>query len=197
MRWDVWGSMFIYTFATIAFYLLGAAVLGRSGLNPAKNELIQTLSVMYVPVFGVAAKTLFLFGAFAVLYSTYFVANAGHARVFPDALRVLVGKQQTPEQYQKLVRILSGVFPLACLVVYLLFPRPTVLVLWSGVMQAIMLPMLALAALFFRYRRCDTRLVPGRSWDVFLWLSAAGMCVAGIWTFISKLPASLTAWFGG
>ena len=197
MRWDVWWSMFVYTFATIAFYLLGAAVLGRAGLNPEKNELIQTLSVMYEPVFGVAAQALFLFGAFAVLYSTYFVANAGHARVFPDALRVLVGREQSPVQYRKLVRVLSGVFPMACLVVYILFPRPTMLVLWSGVMQAIMLPMLAVAALFFRYRRCDARLVPGRIWDVLLWISAAGMFVAGIWTFLSKLPSSVTAWLGG
>ncbi len=187
MRWDVWGSMVVYTFATIAFYLLGAAVLGRAGLNPQKNELIQTLNVMYEPVFGNAAQMLFLFGAFAVLYSTYFVANAGHARVFPDALRVLIGKRQSPAQYQRLVKLLSGVFPLVCLVIYVLFPHPTVLVLWSGVMQAIMLPMLAVAALFFRYRRCDARLTPGMLWDLFLWLSAAGMFVAGIWTLISKL----------
>ncbi len=189
MRWDVWGSMVVYTFATVAFYLLGAAVLGRAGLNPEKNELIQTLNVMYEPVFGSAARLLFLFGAFAVLYSTYFVANAGHARVFPDALRVLFGQQQSPARYQKLVTLLSGVFPLVCLVIYVLFPRPTVLVLWSGVMQAIMLPMLAIAALYFRYRRCDARLTPGQLWDVFLWLSAAGMFVAGIWTLISKLSS--------
>ncbi len=181
MRWDVWGSMFVYTFATLAFYLLGAAILGRIGLNPEKNELIQTLSVMYAPVFGAAASALFLFGAFAVLYSTYFVANAGHARVFPDALRVLTGRQQSAQQYQLWVRWLSGVFPLACLVVYVLFPRPTVLVLWSGVMQAIMLPMLAVAALFFRYRRIDVRVTPGRLWDLCLWLSAVGMFIAGLW----------------
>ena len=89
MRWDAWCSMLIYTFATIAFYLLGAAILGRAGLNPDKNELIQTLTVMYEPVFGAAAEALFLFGACAVLYTTYFVANAGHTRVLSDALRVL------------------------------------------------------------------------------------------------------------
>jgi Mn2+/Fe2+ NRAMP family transporter len=200
MRWDVWGSMVVYTFATIAFYLLGAAVLGRAGLNPKESELVRTLNVMYEPVFGVAAQALFLFGAFAVLYSTFFVANAGHARVFPDALRVLRGVRQTPEQYQGQVKLLSGVFPLACLVIYILWPRPIVLVLLSGVMQAIMLPMLAFAALFFRYRRGDARLTPGRLWDVCLWVSAAGMFVAGVWTFFSnfgKLPAAIEVWLGG
>ncbi|MHB8867052.1 MAG: Nramp family divalent metal transporter [Pirellulaceae bacterium] len=189
MRWDAWCSLVIYTFATVAFYVLGAAILGRSGLNPEKNELIQTLTVMYEPVFGRAAQVLFLCGAFAVLYSTYFVANAGHARVFSDALRVLGFATATASDYRRRVRILSGVFPLACLGVYLVFPQPTALVLLSGLMQAIMLPMLAGAALFFRYRRCDPRLEPGRLWDVLLWISAAGMFVAGVWALVSQFQA--------
>ena len=48
--------------------------------------------------------------------------------------------------------------PLLCLVVFLLMPKaPDQLVLFSGMMQAIMLPMLSVAALFFRYRRADER----------------------------------------
>lgn len=97
MRWDAWCSMVVYTFATIAFYLLGAAILGRTQLNPEKSEMIRTLAVMYEPVFTESASVLFLFGAFAVLYSTYFVANASHARVFSDTLGVLgVASKETP-----------------------------------------------------------------------------------------------------
>ncbi|MDI9443219.1 MAG: transmembrane Mn(2+) transporter, partial [Planctomycetota bacterium] len=47
--------------------------------------------------------------------------------------------------------------------------------------QAIMLPMLAAATLYFRYRRCDRRITPGRLWDLMLWLSAVGMLIAGAW----------------
>ena len=68
MQWDAWGSMVIYTFCTIAFYLLGASVLGRSGLIPEGSEMIQTLSSMYAPVFGEWAKFIFLIGAIAVLF---------------------------------------------------------------------------------------------------------------------------------
>ncbi len=71
-------------------------------------------------------------------------------------------------------------FPFLCLTVYLVFQAPAKLVLASGTMQAIMLPMLAAAALYFRYRCCDERLQPGKAWDVFLWISAAGMLVAGV-----------------
>ncbi|MCO6456225.1 MAG: Nramp family divalent metal transporter [Pirellulaceae bacterium] len=185
MRWDAWCSMVVYTFATVAFYLLGAAILGRTGLNPAGDEMIRTLAVMYEPVFGPYAPPLFLFGAFAVLYSTYFVANASHARVFSDALRVLgFARQANP---RSLVRLFSGLFPLLCLAIYIAFPAPAQLVLLSGLMQAIMLPMLAAAALYFRYYRCDARLRPGRCWDVFLWISAAGMLVAGGWALLEKI----------
>ena len=179
MRWDAWCSMVVYTIATIAFYLLGAAVLGRAGLNPAKEELIRTLNVMYQPVFGAWAQLLFLVGAFAVLYSTYFVANAGHARVFSDALRAVGLASKTEEANQRRVKILSGGLPLFCLVLYLIWPKdPARLVMISGMMQALMLPMLSAAALYFRYRRCDPRLQPGRVWDVFLWGSSFGMLVA-------------------
>ena len=82
---------------------------------------------------------------------------------------------------------LSGIFPLLCLVIYVLFPKPAQLVLISGLMQALMLPMLAIAGLYFRFRRNDTRLEPGRVWDACLWVSAIGMSVAGIWALISKL----------
>jgi Mn2+/Fe2+ NRAMP family transporter len=186
MQWDAWCSLVVYTFATIAFYTLGAAVLGRSGLNPDKSELIQTLTVMYEPVFGVAAEVLFLCGAFAVLYSTYFVANAGHARVFADAIRVLGFAALSEESYRKRVRALAGVFPLACLLIYLAFPNPPALVLLSGVMQAVMLPMLGFAALFFRYRRSDPRVAPGAGWDLFLWISVGAMLVAGVWALFSQ-----------
>ena len=187
MRWDAMLSMVVYTFATMAFYLLGAAILGRVGLNPGGQTMIRTLAVMYEPVFGSWTQVLFLFGAFAVLYSTFFVANASHARVFPDALRVLNIGDPSERAYRRNVRIYSGVFPLACLFVYIVFPNPAKLVLASGFMQALMLPMLSAAALYFRYYRCDERLKPGLAWDICLWVSAVGMLIAGGWLAYAKL----------
>ena len=77
-------------------------------------------------------------------------------------------------------------FPLLCLVVYIRFPKPKMLVLASGVMQAILLPMMSAAALYFRYKRIDRRLAPGKLWDAFLWLSAFGMLLAGGWLAVTK-----------
>jgi Mn2+/Fe2+ NRAMP family transporter len=181
MRWDAWCSMIIYTIATVAFYLLGAAILSRTGLVPEDRDLIRTLNVMYEPVFGSWAKLLFLLGAFAVLYSTFFVANAGNARVFGDALRVIGLGTHTSEAQRRRVTWLSGLLPLFCLTLYLILPTtPAQLVLLSGMMQALMLPMLSGAALYFRYTKSDRRVTPGRVWDVFLWLSSVGMLISAL-----------------
>ncbi|TWU59172.1 manganese transport protein MntH [Rubripirellula tenax] len=182
MRVDAWGAMAVYTFATIAFYLLGAAILHRVGLNPEKDNLVRTLAVMFVPVFSTWASSIFLFGAFAVLYSTFFVANASHARTFSDAMRVIGLIDDDAVTRAKWIRWLSGGFPILCLMIYLVFPAPAQLVLLSGVAQGIMLPMLAGAALYFRYKRCPPSLTPGALWDFMLWLSAAAMLVTGLWT---------------
>jgi len=181
MRWDAGVSMVIYTFATVAFYLLGAAVLHRSGLDPKGSQLVRTLSEMYVPVFGVWAKWLFLFGALAVLYSTFFVANAGHTRVASDAVRVFGIGARDEAKRRWWIKVFCVFFPAFAAVTCILVRKPGELVLLSGVMQAIMLPMLAAATLYFRYRRCDRRITPGRLWDLMLWLSAVGMLIAGAW----------------
>ena len=78
-------SFVIYTGATIAFYILGAAILHSQGLQVTDRELIETLSQMYRQTLGSVGAWIFLIGAFAVLYSTFFVATASNARLFADA----------------------------------------------------------------------------------------------------------------
>jgi len=177
----------------LAFYLLGAAILGRIHFVPAGTEMIRTLSLMYAPVFGPFTQVLFLFGAFAVLYSTFFVANAGQARMCADAMQVTGLSRKGHDAFRRNVRWLSGLFPFICLAVYCIFTAPKELVMFSGLMQAIMLPMLSAAALYFRYRRCDGRIVPTMLWDVFLWASAIGMLVTGVWA----AKEALFKYFGG
>jgi len=186
MNFDAWASMFVYTFSTIAFYILGAAVLGKSKLMPADSNLIATLAEMYVPVFGAWAKPLFIFGAISVLYSTYFVAAAGNARVLSDGLG-LFGILKNDETSRAIwAQRICGVWPLAALAMFLFFNSPKAMILWAGLSQAFMLPMLAFAALYYRYKRTQKELQPGRVWDVFLGISALGMLTIGIWTLTSK-----------
>lgn len=187
MQWDAWASMLVYTFATVAFYLLGAAVLKRAGLNPEGSQMVRTLAEMYVPVFGKAAHAVFLVGAFAVLYSTFFVANASHARVCADAMRVFGVSSGSDRARGFWLTLYCILLPTICLTVYVFVRAPKQLVLASGLMQAMMLPMLAVAALYFRYRRQDPRLLPSLGWDLGLWVSGAGLVLAGFWAFFDKL----------
>ena len=52
MQLDAWFSMVVFTVATVAFYLLGAAVLHPQGLDPKGPEMIPTLSQMYLQPLG-------------------------------------------------------------------------------------------------------------------------------------------------
>jgi Mn2+/Fe2+ NRAMP family transporter len=197
MRWDAGLSMVIYTFATLAFYILGASVLHRQGLDPERNQMIYALSQPYVQVFGTWAHWLFLFGAFAVLYSTFFVAIAGHARVSADAAAVYGLAKRTQRSQLWWVRGFCVLLPLVSLGFCIFIRHPVKMVLASGVMQAVMLPMLAGATLYFRYRRCDRRITPGKLWDTLFWISAVGLLVAGFasgWFGLQKLVGQFGLW---
>jgi hypothetical protein len=195
MHTDAWSSMVVYTIATLAFFLLGAAVLGRVGLNPAASDMIRTLAQMYVPVFGRWAEDVFLVGAFAVLYSTFFVAAAGNARMVADGLGMFGLHDGSEATRMRWTRKISAIWPLVALLLYVLVKAPAAMVLACGVAQAVMLPMLGVAALYFRYRRCDRGLRPGRLWDLMLWLSVAGLLVAGGWAAVTKSEEILAAIF--
>jgi len=193
LRWDAFGSMCVYTLCTVAFYILGAAILHRMGMAPKGTEMVRTLGAMYEPVFGVKAGWIFPLGAIAVLYSTFFVTNASKARMCTDALRLFKLRPDTEEARLKWLRVFCVAFPLACFAVYYAIPFPRQLVLLGGVMQSILLPVMACTAIYFRYRMCDPRLMPGKRWDFMLWLSGFGMLVAGVWAVLTKLFPAVKA----
>lgn len=182
LRIDAWSSMVVYTLATLAFYLLGAAVLGRVGLNPEGRDMVRTLAAMYIPVFGPLAQPLFLCGAFAVLYSTLFVAAAGNSRMIADGLG-LYGLTDGSEAARVLwTRRVSAVWPFIALVLYVFVRAPAMMIVACGIAQSIMLPLLGGASLYFRYRQSDPNLRPSRLSDVMLWIAFAAFLVVGAWS---------------
>ncbi len=179
---DAWTSMVIYTFATLAFYLLGAAVLGRIGLNPEGRDMVRTLSAMYIPVFGPWGNVIFLAGAFAVLYSTLFVAAAGNARMVADALGLYGLTDSSEAGRVKWTRRISAAWPFVAFLLYVFVQAPSTMIVACGIAQSIMLPLLGAAALYFRYRRSDPNLRPGWLWDAMLWIAFAAFLVVGAWS---------------
>jgi Mn2+/Fe2+ NRAMP family transporter len=188
MRIDAWLSMVIYTGATVAFFLLGAALLHGSGKEVNDGNMIASLSEMYRPL-GELGLTIFLLGAFVVLFSTMVTASASNARLLADGL-VLFERIEKPKNDEARGRLLSKcciAVPVFCALVYFFIGAPVSLVLVGGVAQSLMLPFLSAAALYFRYKKTDKPLQPGTVWTVFLWLSAMAMSAVGLFKLYQVL----------
>jgi manganese transport protein len=181
-------SMLIYTGATIAFYVLGAAVLHGQGLQVTDRELIDTLSQMYRQTLGAAGAWIFLIGAFAVLYSTFFVATASNARLFANAAEIFgLAQYRNEEARLRVVRAACVGLPIASGTAYFLFQQPVILVLIGAIGQGLMLPFLGAAAVYFHHRRLAGVIHSSAAWTFFLWLSALAMMLAGGYQLVQTL----------
>ncbi|SFH52305.1 Nramp family divalent metal transporter [Planctomicrobium piriforme] len=172
MQLDAWVSMIVFTVSTVSFYLLGAAVLNPQGLDPKGTALIDTLSKMYIGPFGAWTRVLFLIGAGAVLFKTLYLACAANSRLAADFL-ILAGftPSANAEERLKLIRRLCLFFPALAFTFYLFLHDPQLLVKIGGIAQAATLPMIALATLYFRYKKVDKRLTPNWITDILLWIA--------------------------
>jgi manganese transport protein len=185
---DAWVSCVIYTGATLAFYLLGAAVLHAKKLDVTNADMISTLSHMYQETFGPWSLWLFLVGSFAVLFSTIFVATASNARLLTDALVVFRVKTYANEaDRQRTLRWLCAIVPAAWTVLYLVWGSPVTLVFIGAVAQGLMIPFLALAAVWLNHRRTDPALRTGNFWRACLWVSAGCMVAVGLYQVVAEL----------
>jgi len=177
MHVDILASMVIYTVATIAFYLLGAGVLHGMGLVPAAKDMIPVLSRMYTETLGPWALWLFYAGAIATLYGTIFAATASESRVFSDLLRMLgvfeTGDYAARLRYRKLWVCVLTIVPAG---LFLVVQSPVLMVKAGGVAQALMLPVISIAAVYLRHRRLPAETAPGRLVTIGLWCAAAIVC---------------------
>jgi len=150
--------------------------------------LIETLGQMYRQTLGTVGAWIFLIGAFAVLYSTFFVATASNARLFADAAAIF-GLAHYHDEAARLraVRAACVGLPVACGTVYFLFPQPVILVLIGAVGQALMLPFLGGAALYFHHKRLAGVIHSSALWTGALWLSALAMMLAGGYQLVQTL----------
>jgi Mn2+/Fe2+ NRAMP family transporter len=197
MHFDAFVSMIVYTIATLAFFLMGVAVLHSEGLDPDGMRMVSTLARAYVPVFGEYSSWLFLIGAIAVLYSTFLVATAGNARLWTDCCKLLgLLDRDSQRSHDRGVLGFSMAMPLVCLVVFASGINPVRAILLAGAMQAVLLPMLGGGALYLRYTRTDPRLKPSLAWDAALVLSFLGLLVAGIWGAWPEFIAPVLRFFG-
>ncbi|MGE3315818.1 MAG: Nramp family divalent metal transporter, partial [Planctomycetaceae bacterium] len=186
MYLDAWVSMIVFTIATVAFYVLGATVLHRQGLNPEKSKMMETLSEMYVPTFGEWSKIAFLIGAWAVLFKTLYVASASNSRLTADFLNISkIVRFQAAEDRARWIRYGCIFYPILALVFYLWWGDPKAMVVLGGFFQAATLPIISGAAVFLRYRRLDPRIAPSRWFDACLWFAFVTITIVAIYAISS------------
>lgn len=195
LQFNTWASISLTTLATLAFYLLGAAILPRWGLVPAANDLIRTLSAVLIPTLSSGLAHVWLALAILVLLGSLLVITAGQSHAFADWLRVtgIIGADTA--SVNRWQRRLCGAIPVLAILMLLTYPNPARLIGVGLFAQALMLPLLAIAAIYFRYHQTGTARTPNSPanaasnswWDACLWLSAIAMLVIAGWTLYAGL----------
>jgi manganese transport protein len=200
MQLDAWFSMVVFTVATVAFYLLGAAVLHPQGLNPEGPEMVPTLSLMYMqPLEGTGLAWLqpftrvgFLLGAWAVLFKTLYVATAANSRLTADFLN-LVGVWHPSGQAdrERMVRYFCVGYPALSLGLYFWFRKPQGLITAGGIAQALMLPFIAGATIYLRRRDTDRRVGPSLLSDLLTGIAFLAITAVAIYSTYNQLKGLL------
>ncbi len=189
MHVDILLAMVIYTFATVAFYLLGAGVLNTLELIPESSKMIENLSKMYTELLGNAGLYLFVFGAIAVLYSTIFAATAGLSRQYADLVSLAgVYKANDYKQRLKWTRIMVVFFNAAPVLLYYAVKLPALMVTIAGVSIALLLPVIAICTLYLRYKKLPQEVAPPQWVSLLLWITTIVITVGMTWYALKQLP---------
>jgi hypothetical protein len=193
MNLDAWVSMVIYTMATIAFYLLGAAVLHAKGVAVTNDGVMSSLSEMYRESFGAVGFAGYLVGAFIVLYSTVFISTASNGRLMADLLRLFGAFELRQEsRYRSAIRWTCLLLPVVYFAVFMTVGAPVSLVLVGALAQALMLPLLAGTTVYLLYRRSEPVLRPRFAWTGCLWISAFLTGAIGLYQALEQSKKSST-----
>lgn len=188
MRVDAWVSFGLYTVSTLAFYLLGAAILHAKQVKVENSQMIETLSLMYREVFGEWSFWMFLVGAFAVLFSTIFGATASNARLAVDALDLFKVKHYRDDAERlRWLQYACVALPVAFTGVFILVGAPISLVFIGAVGQGLMLPFLAGAAIYYHFQNPHRELRAGKLSLVCLLVASALMTALGGYQIISEV----------
>ena len=181
VQMDVWVTVVILTFATLAFYFLGAGVLHRLGLQPQGTETIRTLANMYTSTLGVWSYWLFIFAAFFILFSTVLSGLGAGSRSFPDLL-VTFGfiPRANLALRRKWITGYIIAMPLISAAIYFSYQSPIPLVIFGATFGAFMLPMQAFVTLYMQRKRMDPRVRP-RNWVTW--------CIGLVFTAMAALCA--------
>ena len=185
---DILCSMAVYTFATVAFYLLGAGVLHGMGVMPQGSEMVKTLSNMYTETLGDWSHGLFLIGSVVVFYSTVFAGAAGHSRMLADFAGMLgVLDKRNYRSRLKATQVFVVILLVVPSLAYLFVQQPVLMVKLGGAAEASLLPVIGFATVYLRYRHLPKGIVPKGWITLALWVTSVIMLVMMSYSVLLQL----------
>ncbi len=181
-------AMLVYTVVTVAFFLLGSALLhGKGDFEGGGKDFLENLSNLYTVTLGNWAEPFFYFGAFVVLFSTAFSALGAWTRQFTDAFgRIGILNFDDYKSRRNWFAILAVGIPAIWAGVFLLFESPVWMVVVGGVATSIILLVVLFAAIVFKAQRKNSKIKTGKVYEFAFWLSSAMILFVGVWTVLSK-----------
>lgn len=182
MYLDAFLAMIVYTIVTAAFFLLGASILYQRGEVPEGYQMIETISRIYTDSVGPMAKNMFLMGSFVVLFSTLFAALAIRTRVFSDLFGVLKWIDfNNLKARLRTIRILAVVFPVLWTIAFLVIQLPVLMVTIGGIATFIMLIIVVIAGIHFRFGPGEKDISPGVFYKIALIVSCVAIVLVGVY----------------
>jgi manganese transport protein len=184
MYLDAVVAMILYTTVTTIFYLLGAAILYGNEVIPNGNAVIETLALIYTQTLGTEAKTIYLLGAFFVLFSSVYASLGYWTRVFTDLFGQIGWLNFSDVKKRKrMVSLLSLVFPFIWACLYCYIELPVLMVLSGGIVGSVMLLLVVFAGWHFKYKR-EQALTAGKFYTTIFWISIISILWVAVYGFV-------------
>lgn len=181
MKVDAWVSWVIYTVSTVAFYMLGAAVLHPQGIVPEGNEVMTKLSGTFEVGIGAWGATIFLLGAGLALFKTIIANVPSLGRQIGNTLSIFGAfdwfNQVKRDRWMRWIMI---ILPLVWGLFGTIVSSPLALVIFAGVLNAIFLIGVAISTVYLSHTQTDPRVKDGKATTLMLFVSATAITSVGV-----------------
>ena len=198
MKLDAWVSWVIYTISTMAFYMLGAAVLHpQPGLRPKGTKVMEVISSIFDTAVGQWGGTLFLIGAAVALFKTILANVPSLSRQVVNTLSVFGAFDWADMPARdKWMRASMVILPITWGILAILSANPLQLVIVAGLLNALFLIGVAICTIYLAKTETDPRVKDGTWFTVLLWISAISIVAVGVLSF-GDIWKQITSLFGG